>query len=120
LGIGLGRAGALADVSATPLVAAEADRLEEARIEALELRAEANLACGRYGEVVPEVRRLLADRPLREKLWALYMRALYGDGRQAEALEVYEQARVRTSDELGVDPGADLQQLCQPIMTTDR
>src|SRR5262249_27570676 len=87
--IGLWRARALADVSATPLVAAEADRLEEARIEALELRAEANLACGRYGEVVPEVRRLLADRPLREKLWALYMRALYGDGGPAETLGGY-------------------------------
>jgi DNA-binding SARP family transcriptional activator len=117
--IGLWRGRALADVAATPLVAAEADRLEESRIEALELRAEASLACGRFAEVVPEVRRLLADHALREKLWALLMRALYGAGRQAEALEVYEQARNVIADELGVDPGADLQQLYQQILSGD-
>jgi len=89
----LWRGPALADVPATALVAAEADRLGQSRLEALELRAEASLACGRFAEVLPEVRRLLADHPLQEKLWALQMRALYGAGRQAEALEVYEQAR---------------------------
>ena len=117
--IGLWRGRARADVPATPLVAAEADRLEESRIEALELRAEASLACGRYAEVVPEMRRLLADHALREKLWALLMRALYGAGRQAEALEVYERARNTIADELGVDPGADLQQLYQQILSGD-
>jgi DNA-binding SARP family transcriptional activator len=117
--IGLWRGRALADVAATPLVAAEADRLEESRIEALELRAEASLGCGRYAEVVPEIRRLLADHALREKLWALLMRALYGAGRQAESLEVYEQARNIIADELGVDPGADLQQLYQQILSGD-
>ena len=117
--LGLWRGRALADVAATPLVAAEAGRLEESRVEALELRAQANLACGRPAEVVPEVRRLLADHPLREKLWALLIRALYGSGRQAEALEVYEQARNRIADELGVDPGADLRQLYQQILNAD-
>ena len=117
--VGLWRGRALADVPATPLVAAEADRLEESRIEALELRAEASLACGRHAEVVPEVRRLLADNPLQEKLWALLIRALYGAGRQAEALEVYEQARNRISDELGVDPGAELRQLYHQILNAD-
>ena len=117
--IGLWRGRALADVPATPLVSAEADRLEESRIEALELRAEASLACGRYAEVVPEVRRLLADHPLREKLWALLMRALYGAGRQAEALEVYERARNSIADELGVDPGAELRLLYQQILNAD-
>ncbi len=117
--VGLWRGRALADVPATPLVAAEADRLEESRIEALELRAEASLACGRHAEVVPEVRRLLVDHPLQEKLWALLIRALYGAGRQAEALEVYEQARNRISDELGVDPGAELRQLYHQILNAD-
>ena len=117
--VGLWRGRALADVPATPLVAAEADRLEESRIEALELRAEASLACGRPAEVVPEVRRLLADNPLQEKLWALLIRALYGAGRQAEALEVYEQARNTISDELGVDPGAELRQLYHQILNAD-
>jgi DNA-binding SARP family transcriptional activator len=117
--VGLWRGRALADVPATPLVAAEADRLEESRIEALELRAEASLACGRPAEVVPEVRRLLADNPLQEKLWALLIRALYGAGRQAEALEVYEQARNRIADELGVDPGTELRQLYHQILNSD-
>ena len=117
--VGLWRGRALADVHGTPLVAAEADRLEESRIEALELRAEASLACGRYAEVVPEVRRLLVDHPLQEKLWALLIRALYGAGRQAEALEVYEQARNRISDELGVDPGTELRQLYHQILNAD-
>jgi DNA-binding SARP family transcriptional activator len=117
--LGLWRGPALADVPATPLVAAEADRLAESRVEALELRAEANLACGRHAEVVPEVRRLLADHALREKLWALLMRALYGSGRQAEALEAYEQARNKIADELGVDPGAELRQLYHQILNAD-
>jgi DNA-binding SARP family transcriptional activator len=115
----LWRGPALADVPATALVAAEADRLGQSRLEALELRAEASLACGRFAEVLPEVRRLLADHPLQEKLWALQMRALYGAGRQAEALEVYEQARNKIADELGVDPGADLRQLYHQILNAD-
>ena len=117
--LGLWRGPALADVPATPLVAAEAGRLEESRVEAQKLRAEANLACGRHAEVVPEVRRLLADHPLQEKLWALLMRALCGAGRQAEALEVYERARKVISAELGVDPGAELRQLHQQILDAD-
>jgi DNA-binding SARP family transcriptional activator len=117
--LGLWHGGALADVPATARVAAEADRLEESRREALELRADASLACGRYAEVIPEVRRLLADHPLREKLWALLMRALCGAGRQAEALEVYEQARKAISEELGVDPGAELRHLYQQILDAD-
>ncbi len=117
--LGLWRGRPLADVAATALVAAEADRLVESRAGAEELYAEACLACGRYAEVVPRLRRLLADHPLREKLWALLMRALCGAGRQAEALEVYEQARKTISEELGVDPGAELRQLYQQILDAD-
>ena len=51
--------------------------LEEARIEALELRIQAELACGRQAPVVAELRRLLVDHPIREGMWALLMRALY-------------------------------------------
>ncbi len=117
--LGLWHGRPLADVAATALVAAEADRLEESRVGAEELFAEACLACGRYAEVVPRLRRLLADHPLREKLWALLMRALCGAGRQAEALEVYDQARKTISEELGVDPGAELRQLYQQILDAD-
>ena len=119
MALGLWRGSALADVPTTSLVAAEADRLGQSRLEALELRAEASLACGRFAEVLPEVRRLLADHPLQEKLWALQIRALYGAGRQAEALEVYEQARNKIADELGVDPGAELRQLYHQILNAE-
>jgi DNA-binding SARP family transcriptional activator len=117
--LGLWRGPALADVPLTQKMAAETDRLGEARVSAGELHAEASLACGRYTEAVPRIRRLLVDWPLREKLWALLMRALCGAGRQAEALEVYEQARKTISEELGVDPGAELRQLHQQILDAD-
>ena len=117
--LGLWRGRALADVPPTPLVSAEADRLEWSRVQALELRIEADLACGRHAEVVTELRRLLADHPLRERLWALHMQALSGAGRQAEALEVYAQAREVIGAELGVEPGPGLQQLYQDILNAD-
>jgi DNA-binding SARP family transcriptional activator len=117
--LGLWRGPALADVPASPLVAAEASRLEESRIQAMELRIEADLGCGRHDEVAPELRRLLADHPLREDMWALLMRALSGAGRPAQALEVYAQAREVIADELGVDPGPVLQELYQDILNAD-
>lgn len=110
---------ALPDVPPSPLVSAESSRLEEARIEALELRITADLGCGRQAQVVAELRRLIADHPLREGLWALLMRALYGSGRQAEALEAFTQAREVIADELGVDPSAELRQLHQQLLQAD-
>jgi DNA-binding SARP family transcriptional activator len=104
---------ALADVPPSALVSAEASRLEESRIEAMQLSIQADLGCGRHGQVVSQLHRLLADYPLREELWALLMRALYSSGRQAEALEAYAQAREVIAEELGVDPSAELQQLYQ-------
>src|SRR5262249_32504798 len=119
MGRGLWRGPALADVPASPEIAAEVGRLEESRVQALELRIEADLGCGRHDEVAPELSRLIADHPLREGLWGLRMRALYGAGRQAEALETYARAREAIAAELGVDPGAGLQQLYQDILTAD-
>ena len=110
---------ALADVPASPLVSAEASRLEECRVEALDLRIRADLGCGRHAQVVSELRRLLTDYPLREELWGLLMQALYTSGRQAEALEAYAQARELIADELGVDPGAELRQLHERILRAD-
>jgi DNA-binding SARP family transcriptional activator/Tfp pilus assembly protein PilF len=110
---------ALADVQPSDLVSAEASRLEESRVEALELRIQADLACGRHAQVVAELHRLLADHPLREGMWALLMRALFRSGRQAEALETYARAREVIADELGVDPGTELQRLYQQILTAD-
>jgi DNA-binding SARP family transcriptional activator len=110
---------ALTDVPPSALVSAEADRLEESRVEAEQLRIQADLGCGRHAQVVSQLHRLLADYPLREELWALLMRALYTSGRQAEALEAYAQAREVISEELGVDPSAELQQLYQRILRAE-
>ena len=110
---------ALADVPPSALVSAEASRLEESRIETVQLHIQADLGCGRHAQVVSQLHRLLADYPLREELWALLMRALQGSGRQAEALEAYAQAREVIAEELGVDPSAELQQLYQRMLQAD-
>ena len=107
---------ALADVPDSEVVSAAASGLGEARIAALELRINADLGCGRRAQVVPELRRLLAEHPLREGLWALLMRALYGSGRLAEALGAYAQAREVIAEELGSDPSAELQQLHEQML----
>lgn len=117
LGLWYGRP--LADVRATPLIEAEAERLAELRLEATELRLAAELACGGAAQAVAEIRRLLADHPLREGLWLLLMRALDGAGRHAEALEVYGQARSIISAQLGVDPGAELRRLHAELLAND-
>ncbi len=110
---------ALTDVPPSALVGAEASRLEESRIEAVQLAIQADLGCGRHAQVVSQLHRLLADHPLREELWALLMRALQGSGRQAEALEAYAQAREVIAEELGVDPSAELQQLYEHMLRAD-
>jgi DNA-binding SARP family transcriptional activator/Tfp pilus assembly protein PilF len=109
----------LADVPATMLVETEAERLAELRLDAAELRIKAELACGSHAQVIPELRRLLADHPLREGLWLLLMQALDGAGRHAEALDAYGQARNVIADELGVDPGAELRQLYADMLAND-
>jgi DNA-binding SARP family transcriptional activator len=109
----------LADVPPTPLVEAEAERLAELHLGALELRITAELACGDHAQAVAEIRRLLADHPLREGLWLLLMQALDGAGRHAEALEVYGRARDAISEQLGVDPGAELRQLHAELLAKD-
>ena len=110
---------ALADVPDSPMISAAASGLDEARVEALELRINADLGCGRQSQVVAELRGLLSEHRLREGLWALLMRALYSCGRQAEALEAYAQAREVIAEELGVDPGAELRQLHQQMLRAD-
>jgi DNA-binding SARP family transcriptional activator len=115
----LWRGRALDDAPPTALVTAEADRLEESRLSALELRIEADLGCALHAQLVPELRRLLSDHPLREGLWARLIRALDGAGRHAEALAAYGQAREVISDELGVEPGPELQRLYLAMLSAD-
>jgi len=116
---GLWRGGFLADVPSSVLVSAESERALELRISAGELRIGANLECGRHAEVIPELRRLVAADPLRERLWLLLMRALSGTGRRAESLSVYGQARSVISAELGVDPGPELKHFYAELLAAD-
>ena len=109
----------LADVLPSPLLESQADRAAELRLDTTELRVEADLACGRAAQVVTELRGLVTDHPLRERLWALLMRALEEAGRRAEALETYAQARQVIADELGVDPGSELQRLYAELLAAD-
>lgn len=110
-GLSLWRGPALADVADSRLARTEAARLEEARLAALEERVEADLACGRHGELVAELDALTQAHPLRERLWGQRMVALYRAGRQAEALRAYQELRKILRDELGLDPSPSLQRI---------
>jgi DNA-binding SARP family transcriptional activator/tetratricopeptide (TPR) repeat protein len=117
--LALWRGEPLADLDSDLLPARAGPRLSELRLQALETRIEAELQLGRPGEVIGELRQLTAEYPLRERLHGLLMLALYRDGRQAEALAAYQDARIVLIDELGTEPGPDLQQLHQQILTAD-
>ncbi|MDX1658896.1 MAG: BTAD domain-containing putative transcriptional regulator [Nitriliruptorales bacterium] len=97
----------------------EVTRLEEARLRAIEARIEADLARGGGGELVGELRRLADEHPLRERLWAHLMVALYRSGRQGEALEAYEQARRTLAEELGADPSPRLREVHAAVLRQD-
>jgi predicted ATPase/DNA-binding SARP family transcriptional activator len=117
-GLALWRGPAYADVSATFAVE-ESERLEGLRLAARELAAELDLRLGRHAQIVDDVRELLRAEPLREGLRASLMLALYRCGRQAEALEVYEEGRRLLAEGLGVDPGRPLQTLHGQILRQD-
>jgi DNA-binding SARP family transcriptional activator len=102
-----------------PFAAPEIERLEEARLAAVEDRVDAKLRVGRGAELVLELGRLVAEHPLRERLVAGLMLALYRGGRQSEALVVYRAARDRLVEELGLEPGPELGQLQQRILQHD-
>jgi predicted ATPase/DNA-binding SARP family transcriptional activator len=117
--LALWRGAALADVGEVPFAAAEEARLEELHLAALEERIAADLALGRHAELVPELERLVAEHPFRERLRREHMLALYRSGRQADALEAFQQARRTLVDELGLDPGPELQELERAILRQD-
>jgi DNA-binding SARP family transcriptional activator len=109
----------LADLAHESFAHAETLRLEELRLVALEQRLAADLALGRFGELVGEVQVLVREHPLRERLRAVLMQALYGSGRQVEALEVYRDTRRLLVDELGIEPSPALHELEQAILRQD-
>jgi DNA-binding SARP family transcriptional activator len=110
---------ALADFRYEPFAQAEIVRLEELHLTCLEERVEADLALGLASVLVAELRRLVSDHPLRERLRSQLMLALYRDGRQAEALEVYREFRSVLRDELGLDPSPQLRELETAILRHD-
>ena len=97
----------------------EIPRLEGLRETAAGLAIDADLASGRHLEVIGEIEALLARNPLRERLHAQRMLALYRCGRQAEALESYQHARRTLVDEIGVEPGPELRRLHEAILRQD-
>jgi DNA-binding SARP family transcriptional activator len=109
----------LADLEDAPFAAAAAAHLDELRFCALQSRIDADLALGRHLELVPELEALVAEHPLRERSRAHLMVALYRTGRQSEALQVYRDARRLLAEELGIDPGPELQSLERAILVQD-
>ena len=116
---GLWRGPALADCADIPFARAEAARLEELRSAAIEDRIEAELELGRHSDLVAELEALVAQYPLRERLRAQLMVALYRSGRQAEALRVYHETREILVEELGLEPGRALQRLERAVLIHD-
>jgi DNA-binding SARP family transcriptional activator len=117
--LGLWRGPALADFAYEPFAQAPTLRLEELRLAALEERIEADLALGRHAELSGELEALVAEHPLRERLRGQLMLALYRSGRQAEALEAYQETRRALVDELGIEPTQALQDLERAILRQD-
>src|SRR5262245_26433624 len=117
--LGLWRGAALADLLDAEWARRESARLEELRLGAAETRLEAALALGEHASAVGELERLLVEHPLREQLAALLMRALYGSGRQADALAAFQRTRRLLVDELGIEPGPALQELNRAILNQD-
>jgi DNA-binding SARP family transcriptional activator len=117
--LALWRGRPLADLSDEPFVKTEITQLEQAHLAALEDRVEADLRVGRGASLVAELQELAAEHPLRERLAAALMVALYRAGRQADALAEYKAVRRRLIEELGLEPGPELQELERRILQHD-
>jgi DNA-binding SARP family transcriptional activator/tetratricopeptide (TPR) repeat protein len=104
------------DGLSTPPLAAAARRLEEERLQALEKRIELHLAAGRHSELLPELFGLTQAHPYRERLREYLMLALYGTGRQAEALEVFRETRSLLVNQLAVEPGVEIRRLHEAVL----
>lgn len=109
--LGLWRGPALADLDGVDSAVAQRARLEDARLDAIELRIDALLASGRHAETVGEAEALTERHPLRERFWWQRMLALYRSGRQADALRAYRELRGILADQLGIEPSPELRAL---------
>lgn len=112
----LWRGDPLAEFAFAPFAQAEIARLSELRLLALEDRVEADLALGRHAEAAGELRSLVSEQPLRERLWGQLMLALYRSGRQADALRAYAEVRQILGEQLGIEPSPGLARLEEAIL----
>ena len=117
--LGLWRGPPLADFGYESFAQPEIARLDQSRLAALEERIDAELALGEHARLVGELEALVHEHPLRERFIGQLMLALYRSGRQADALESYRIARGRLVEELGLEPGRELQELERAILAQD-
>jgi DNA-binding SARP family transcriptional activator len=117
--LSLWRGPALAEFAYESFAQSAIARLDEIKLAATELRIDADLALGRHDELIGELEALVAEHPLRERLRGCLMTALYRSGRQAEALDAYQNARRALVDELGIEPSPSLQELERAILRQD-
>ncbi|HSC50859.1 MAG TPA: BTAD domain-containing putative transcriptional regulator [Gaiellaceae bacterium] len=119
LALALWRGPALQGLTDTTWFSGEARRLEALRVDALEEQFEAALALGEHREIASALRAAVEENPFRERLWGQLMLALYRSGRQADALDTFQEARGVLAHELGLEPGPDLQRLQAAILAHD-
>jgi len=117
--LALWRGPALVEFADQAWAEAEAGRLDELRLSAVEARFQALLDTGQHALATPDLERAVAEHPLREQLTALLVLALYRSGRQAEALRAYERTRSHLADELGLDPVPELVALADRVLAQD-
>ena len=117
--LGLWRGDPYGDVDGRVVFEPEIARLSELRSVALESRVEADLTCGRHRAVLSELEALVVEYPLRERLWGLWMLALYRAGRQADALGAYQRLRTVLGEQLGIEPSTEVRELEEQILLQD-
>ena len=117
--LSLRRGEPLSDFAYDSFAQSEIARLDELQLAALEERLQADLALGRHEDITAELRGLVAQHPLRERLRGHLMLALYRSGRKADALRVYDEARRALAEELGLEPSETLQGLQRAVLTDD-
>jgi DNA-binding SARP family transcriptional activator len=117
--LALWRGPALADFTFEAFAQPHIAHLEELRLGTLEERVDADLETGAHGDLIGELEVLVEEYPMRERLRGQYMLALYRSGRQAEALQTYQEGRRFLVDQLGIEPSRDLQQLHGAILRQD-
>jgi DNA-binding SARP family transcriptional activator len=117
--LALWRGAALGDVPAGRVLEAHVAHLEEMRLQALELRIQADLSLGRHRELIPELRSLVAAHPLNEWVHGQLINALNLSGRRSEALQAYQNLRRVLLDELGLEPSRQLQRLQRMVLNDD-